>query len=144
LNAYDFPSGRVTEAAVVAAPAAFLIDRITPDVRAYAEGSHIRSSAGGLNIINGCDGMELLFLLIAGFAVAPLKWRSRVYGTLVGVVLVHVLNQARIVALFYSSRANPPLFEALHGFVAPIMMVIIIAMYFYIWLPRHPLAQTTT
>ena len=120
----------------VVAPAAFAVNLLTPDAHATAVGSHLRSPRGGINIINGCDGMEILFLLIAGFAAAPLNGRARLYGILAGIPLVHVLNQARILALFYSSRSNPPLFDALHGFITPIVLVLAIAAYFYTWLFR--------
>jgi len=120
----------------IVAPAAFAINLSTPAVKAYASGSHLRSPGGGINIINGCDGMELLFLLIAGFTVAPLAWRSRILGVLAGIPLIYVLNQARILALFYSNRNDPDLFDALHGFVAPLVMVLLIAAYFYVWLFR--------
>lgn len=56
--------------------------------------------------------MELVFLLIAGFVVAPLAGRSRILGVLAGIPLIYVLNQARILALFYSNRNDPDLFDA--------------------------------
>jgi exosortase family protein XrtM len=118
----------------VVAPAAFTVNVLTPDAHATATGSHLRARGGGINIINGCDGMDLLFLLIAGFAVAPLSARSRLLGILTGVPLVYVLNQTRILALFYSSRVNTNLFDALHGFIAPIVVILVIAGYFYVWL----------
>src|SRR5271154_23462 len=80
----------------IVAPAVYIIDRATPDVGAYAIGSRLRSPGGSINIINGCDGMELLFLLIAGFVAAPLAWRTRSLGVLAGIPLIYILNQGRI------------------------------------------------
>jgi exosortase family protein XrtM len=120
----------------IVAPAAFTINWATPEVHSYASGSHLRSPGGGINIVNGCDGMELLFLLIAGFLAAPLAWRGRFLGILAGIPFIYLLNQARILALFYSNRSNPSLFDALHGFIAPLAMVLLIAAYFYMWLFR--------
>jgi exosortase family protein XrtM len=122
----------------IVAPAAYAVNRITPEVQAYVSGSHLRSPAGGINIVNGCDGMEMLFLLIAGFTAAPLTWRARLAGILAGVPLIYVLNQARILALFYSHRNSPETFDALHGYITPIVMVLLIAGYFYLWLWRIP------
>jgi exosortase family protein XrtM len=120
----------------IVAPAAYTINRVTPDAHAYAAGSRLRSPGGGINIVNGCDGMEMLFLLMAGFAAAPLGGRDRLLGILAGIPLIYLLNQARILALFYSHRSNPELFDALHGFIAPVVMVLLIAAYFYLWLFR--------
>jgi exosortase family protein XrtM len=129
----------------IVTPAAYMVNRVTPDAQAYAAGSRLRSPGGGINIVNGCDGMEMLFLLMAGFAAAPLGWRDRVFGMLAGIPLIYLLNQARILALFYSHRSSPDLFDALHGFIAPVVMVLLIAAYFYVWLFRtQPHAAAST
>jgi exosortase family protein XrtM len=129
-------AARIFVEKTIVAPAAFAINLATPAAKAYASGSHLRSPGGGINIINGCDGMELLFLLSAGFMVAPLAWRSRILGVLAGIPLIYILNQIRILALFYSNRSDPNLFDSLHGFVAPLGMVLLIAAYFYVWVFR--------
>jgi exosortase family protein XrtM len=126
-------NGPIIEKGIVA-PAAYAINQLTPDVHAYVRGSHLKSAgSGGINIVNGCDGTELLFLLIAGFAAAPLTTRSRLVGIIIGIPLVYLLNQARILALFYSARRDAEWFDALHGFIAPIVLILIIGAYFYAW-----------
>lgn len=87
-------------------PAVYLINILTPTVHAAAIGASVAAAGGGLNIENGCEGLEALFLLMAAFLVAPLAWRSRLLGLSVGSALVFVLNQARILTLFYAYRAN--------------------------------------
>jgi exosortase/archaeosortase family protein len=78
--------------------------------------------------------LEALFLLAAAFAVAPLSIKSRLFGFLLGVPVVFAINQARILALFYAHRHDPALFYPLHATVAPIVVVIVVALYFYLWL----------
>src|SRR5271165_4388080 len=112
-------------------PAAFIANRLTPDFHVEAVGTRLLAPAGGINIVNGCDGMETLFLLVAGFAIAPLSWRLRLLGSLIGVPIVYVLNQSRILALFYAHIADAQLFDLLHGIIAPVIMVLIIAAYYY-------------
>lgn len=130
--------GTVVERFVVhtctVAPAAFFVDVLTPSVRARAIGSVLHASGGGLNILNGCDGLEALFLLTSAFCVAPLAWRHRLAGIVAGVAIVFLVNQVRIVALFYAYRLDHPLFDSLHGSVAPIAVILVIAGYFYAWL----------
>src|SRR5271163_4821709 len=55
----------------VVAPAASIARALTPSLGVYALGKRLREPRGGINIVNGCDGMETLFLLVAGFVVAP-------------------------------------------------------------------------
>ena len=93
----------------------------------------IRAPGGGLNILNGCEGLEALFLLIAAFAVAPLTWQAKLLGAGLGVLVVFAVNQARILVLFYAYRADHALFDQLHSTVTPIAVVLLVSAYFYVW-----------
>jgi exosortase/archaeosortase family protein len=115
-------------------PAAALINQLTPAVHALATGSRILANGGGINILNGCEGTEVLMLLIAAFFSAPLSWRSRLSGTALGVLIVLTLNQVRIVCLFYAFRADHSLFDLLHTMVAPLTLIAATGFYFYVWL----------
>jgi exosortase/archaeosortase family protein len=118
-------------------PAAFLINRFTPDVHAHAVEFSIHAPGGGLNVLNGCEGLESLFLLGAAFVVAPLSVRSRLVGFALGSFVVFAVNQARILVLFYAYRYNHELFYSLHATVMPIAVVFCLAAFFYFWLVRY-------
>jgi len=118
---------------VTVRPAAWLINLITPNVQAQAIDFSVRAYGGGLNILNGCEGLEALFLLIAAFVVLPITSRSRLIGMLVGIVFVFVINQLRILVLFYAYRADHALFDSLHSTVTPIAVVLLVGLYFYAW-----------
>lgn len=115
-------------------PAAFGIALLTPGVHVQAIKFTLHAPGGGLNILNGCEGLEALFLLFAAFVVAPIPWRSRPLGLLVGTAVVFIVNQIRILVLFYAYRSNHGLFDSLHGIVAPIIVILIVSVYFYAWL----------
>ena len=138
---WELSRGGVIERLVVhdmtVRPAAALIRLLTPDIAARATGFSVKAPGGGLNIQNGCEGMEALFLLLAAFLAAPLPGRTRLNGIATGVLLVYALNQARIVALFYAWRASPARFDLLHGSVLPVAIVLIISAYFHAWLDLH-------
>lgn len=126
-------------------PAAALVRWLTPDVRATAVDFSIKAPGGGLNVLNGCEGTEALFLLLAAFVAAPLGWRTRLAGLLTGAAVVFVVNQVRIVILFYAWRADPARFSLLHGLVLPIAVVLLVSGYFYGWLvfASRPAAPAT-
>jgi exosortase/archaeosortase family protein len=115
-------------------PAACLVNLFTPLVHAQAVHFSLIAPGGGLNILNGCDGLEALFLLISAFAIAPAPWRLRVVGLAAGLPVVFVVNQARILTLFYAYRTDHALFDPMHAIVAPIVVILIVAGYFYAWL----------
>lgn len=100
-----------------------LVRRLTPEVDAQARGARIQAPGGGINVLNGCEGTEVLFLLWAALLAAPLSWRWRLQGALLGLVWVFALNQLRLLALFYSYRDNREVFNLLHGLVAPGVLV---------------------
>ncbi len=111
-----------------------LVNWVTPIVHAQAVADTVQSYRGGLKVINGCEGVEALFLLVAAFLVAPISWRSRSLGMLWGVPFVFVLSEARILSLFYSQRSNPALFDLLHATVTPVAVILAVCAYFYAWL----------
>lgn len=117
-------------------PAVALIRWISPQIDARAVGFSIKAPGGGLNIQNGCEGTEALFLLLAAFLAAPLALRTRLVGLSTGFLLAHAFNLARIVALFYAWRTSPARFDLLHGSVLPIAMVLLVSGYFYVFLSR--------
>jgi exosortase family protein XrtM len=128
----------------VVAPAVGVAQWLTPGLGVHASGNRLSEPTGALAIVNGCDGMETLFLLVAGFCVAPLPVRSRLAGILVGTPIVYILNQLRILALFYARHRSGDLFDVLHAIVTPIVMIFAIAAFYYYWLhhDRRPPAAT--
>jgi exosortase/archaeosortase family protein len=117
-------------------PAAALVRLITPDIPVTAVQFSLKAPGGGLNVRNGCEGVEALFLLLAAFAVAPLSWKSRAAGLLIGVVAVFCVNELRVLTLFYAWRADHGLFGLLHGTVTPIATILLICGYYHAWLSR--------
>jgi hypothetical protein len=47
---------------------------------------------------------------------------------------VFAINQIRVLALFFSLRDHPSWFGLLHGLIAPLMVVILVGMFFLAWL----------
>jgi exosortase/archaeosortase family protein len=121
-------------------PAAMLVRFVTPEVNARPVAASIKAPGGGLNILNGCEGTEVMFLLVAAFAAVRMGWRHRLAGLVLGLSLVFVLNQARILALFYAFRNDRKLFDLLHTSVLPAVLVAAVALYFYAFLHRDRLA----
>lgn len=117
--------------------AAWSIRTITPDIAVEAVGTRLKAPGGGINIVNGCEGTEVLFLLCAAFASTHLPWRARLAGVSAGAALVFVLNQGRILALFYAFRSDKALFDLLHGTVAPLILIALSALFFFFWVERY-------
>ena len=136
--AWSFAQGTAVERLAVddatVVPATWLVNLISPAVHASAAGASIRAVGGGINILNGCEGFEVLFLLVAALIVSPMTWGRRVLGLLAGTLFVWLLNQVRILVLFYAYRADQDLFALLHGTVAPLVMIVLVTIAFVLFL----------
>ena len=118
-------------------PAAWIIDSLWPEFRVRAEGHRLVAAAGRLNILNGCEGLETLFLLMAALMAYPFAWRTRALGMAVGTLLVFGLNQARIVVLWHAFLHDRAWFGVLHGAVLPMLLVAVCLIFFLALLGRE-------
>lgn len=114
-------------------PSAALINFIDPGMHAVASGQRILSPQGSLSILNGCEGTETLFLLAAAIAAFRASRRNKLQGLLLGTGLVYVLNQARIVVLFFAARESRNWFEMIHGYIAPSLIIVLASLFFLWW-----------
>lgn len=145
---YAYLSGRggmvehlVIEVATVF-PSAALINFIDPSKQAMASGHSILSPHGSISVLNGCEGTETLFLLIAAIIAFRASWRNKLKGMLLGTILVYCLNQARIVVLFFAAQENRKWFDMIHGYVAPSLIIVMGSVFFLCW--AHTATRTTT
>ncbi|MBC7779111.1 MAG: archaeosortase/exosortase family protein [Proteobacteria bacterium] len=124
-------------------PAAALVRWVDPSIAVSARGTSIVAPGGGLDIIRGCEGIDIMLILAAAICAVPLTWRRRMIALAVGLPFVFALNQARIVTLFFAWRADRSLFETLHTLVLPVLLVIAVTAYVFALVeldraaPRH-------
>lgn len=117
--------------------AQWLIGLVDPSLEVIASGSRLIASGGGINILNGCEGTEVLFMLLAALAASAMSWRMRLAGALWGTLLVFSLNQVRVLALFFAFRSDRQWFDLLHGLVAPLVLVALAMLFFLYWQESH-------
>lgn len=115
-------------------PTAALIKLLTPAVHVKALGNQLIAPGGGITVLKGCEGTEIMFMLVAAFAAVVMPWRRRLSGLGLGILLVFCLNQIRLVTLFYVYRSEPSLFNLLHGTVAPIVLILCVGLYALYWM----------
>jgi len=117
--------------------AAWMIQVFDPSTGVQPVGSRLRAPGGGINVINGCEGTDVIFLMLGAMLVAPISMKAKLLGVFFGTALVLALNQARVIALFYAYRLDRGLFDTLHGVVAPLLLIMAAAGFFVLWLHWH-------
>ena len=81
-------------------------------------------------IDKGCDGLRPLALFVAAVLVSPVSWAWRLAGTLGGFAGLFLLNQIRIVTLYYTALLYPAYFDVMHR---DVWQVLFIAVSVAIW-----------
>ncbi len=117
--------------------AASLIQSFDPSVGVQPVGPRLHAPGGGINVINGCEGIDVMFLMIAAMLVAPIPMKARLAGMVLGILVTLGLNQIRVIGLFYAYRMDRGVFDMLHGVVAPMLLIVAVAGYFLFWLNWH-------
>lgn len=114
-------------------PAAWIAATLESNPAIVADGTHLRSPDGTINVLYGCEGTDVLMVLAAALLVAPIPWQRRLLGLIVGAAFIFVLNQARVLALFYAFRRHLTWFGDLHGLVAPLIVIAATTLFFLWW-----------
>lgn len=96
-----------------------------------------------LAVVRGCDGAGVLFLLLAAVACFPARPAAKLVGMLAGLVLVQVLNVARIATLFLVFKDHRASFPDLHNLYLPTAMLLICGLAFMLWTNGVPLRERT-
>ena len=81
---------------------------------ARAVETRLVSSRFAVEIRRGCDAIEPSALFAAAVLAFPARWRLRLLGALVGVVILAILNFVRILTLYYVGVYAPKVFETMH------------------------------
>jgi len=119
-------------------PAAALINLIAPDEEVEPVEHRLISETVRLSVLNGCEGTETLFLLIAAVLAFAAPWRHKLLGVVIGTLLVYGLNQLRIVALYFALRHDKELFALMHGYIGPTLIIAVCALFFLWWAGNRP------
>jgi exosortase/archaeosortase family protein len=115
-------------------PAAWIARLVSSDPGIVAVGPRIQSPEASINVLFGCEGTDVFMLLAAALFVAPVSRRARLLGFLAGTALVFVVNQARVLALFYAFRRHREWFGPIHGLIGPMLVVLAVTLFYLIWL----------
>ncbi len=115
---------------------AAVLSVIAPLEQVQAVEHRLVSPRARMSVLNGCEGTESALLIIAAVLAFAARWRHKAVGLLLGVALVFILNQIRIAWLYLTLRHAPEWFDALHGYIAPGLIVFILGFYFLAWTRR--------
>ncbi|MFY9555676.1 MAG: exosortase H [Blastocatellia bacterium] len=103
---------------------------------ATAIGEQVASPRFSINIAMGCDAVEASSLFLAGVLAYPTSWRAKLIGMVLGLPLIHAINLARLVGLYYAGVYLPSAVEELHVYVAQTIVILLSTAILILWLDR--------
>ncbi|HYC62140.1 MAG TPA: exosortase H [Thermoanaerobaculia bacterium] len=99
-------------------------------------GTVISSSRFGVNINNGCNGVEAMLILLASIVAFPATMKARAAGLFLGAIVVQILNAIRIISLYLLGAYHPRLFDLFHTAVWQIVIILAAIGFFLVWSAR--------
>lgn len=124
----------------------WFIERLTVPLAAWvlagtghevsAAGPRLVAEGGGLNVLQGCEGLDLLALWIAAVCAGPFSWRRRLAALTLGTLIVFGFNQLRLFSLFHLYRSHRDWFGDAHGLWWPLALVALVWALYALWQRR--------
>ncbi len=103
--------------------------------QAMVEGAVLRDRSTGfaIEMKNGCNAIDVTFLLWSAVLAFPASWKQRAKGLLWGTLAIHSVNFVRFVSLFYLGRYNLSLFEFAHAYLWQSLILLDTLVVFWLW-----------
>ena len=106
-----------------------------------ATGLHVSSSICNFRIIGECTAYYPLSIFVAAVLAFPSPWRRRILGVLLGVPVMLLINQVRLISLCYIYRPYRELFDTIHIVVWQSLIIFFTVVLWILWattLGRRP------
>ena len=114
-------------------PAAFFIRLLASDVVLRVDDHRLLAPGITLEIVRGCDGSGAFFLAAAAILAVGAGVRLTLLGLTGAAIFVFVLNEARVIALYFTAVYRPAWFTTLHAYLIPLLMIVMLGMLFSLW-----------
>jgi len=100
-------------------------------------GTTISGGGFGVNIENGCNGIETALLFVSAVLAFPSPWRARLAGAAAGLFAIEIVNLVRVVSLYWIGHRHPALFQSSHTVIWQSLVVLFGVVLFFVWAARQ-------
>ena len=95
-----------------------------------------------LTVAQGCEALDTVCIIIIALLFYPgISWKSKLLGAIFGILLTQSLNIIRITSLYLIGIYTPDQFELAHYTVWPMLLIIWIVYFWWLWLRLAPLSR---
>lgn len=100
------------------------------------KGTQIRNERFGVNIRNGCNGVETMIIFLAAVFAFPAPWKARWAGLALGILAIQAVNLIRVVALFLTGAYFPKFFDSSHTVIWQTIVILFGVLLWIFWASR--------
>jgi exosortase/archaeosortase family protein len=101
------------------------------------EGTVVSSSQFGFQIVDLCTAIMPMMIFTAAVLAFPSRIKEKIFGLLLGLAGIFVVNQIRLVSLFYIGAYAPGIFETAHLLVWQSLMILLAIGFWLIWVYKY-------
>lgn len=110
---------------------------------ASVEGAILRAPSGfGVEMKDGCNGINVTILLWAAVIAFPASWKMKSFGLAAGTLAIQFLNIARFISLFYLGQYSASWFEFAHTYLWETLLILDAMVVFWFWVDRVSRTQS--
>ena len=105
-------------------------------MKVNASGVSVSGHGFGVDIKYGCNGIYEIIVFVAALIAYPLRIKDKIFGILIGIVSISILNILRVIILFLSGIYFPGVFKAIHENIAQNIFIFIMVILWIYWVSR--------
>ena len=109
-----------------------LIALLGIDVTASGAFLHLKNAI--MEVKFGCNGLEAILLYCAAVLAFPASWKQRLWGILLGSMLLQIFNLLRIALLAWVLEYHYGIFDIMHEYITQSIMIAIAFVVFLLYL----------
>ncbi|MCK4856820.1 MAG: exosortase H [candidate division Zixibacteria bacterium] len=101
---------------------------------AIANGTAVTAKQlGSVDIKEGCNGVYAIIIFLAGVVAYPTGWKKKLVGIVFGSIALFIVNNIRVLTLFYLVVYKPEWFEEAHQTIWQFAIILVGGLLWLIW-----------
>jgi len=103
---------------------------------ASSAGSLLNLDGFSVSIVDACDGVLPSYIYLSAVIAFPSRWRDKLWGILLGLPAIFLINLIRVVTLVIVGARWPDLFEGVHIYVWQALVIALSMALWILWAER--------
>ena len=89
-----------------------------------------------INIFEGCNGINVEIVFLAFLVAYQGTIKRTIIFSLMGTLVIHVFNLARIILLFHQAKNHSPYFYYVHKYLFTAILYVVVMVLWWLWVSK--------